>query len=358
MAPMAYGDGTIEERGTGRWRITWYAAGVRRRKTIRGTVTDARRTLRRALVEADRGKFIDHRKVTVSELLDDLLDDYRAKLQDVKTCEGRIRNLTPFFGKLLASRVGTNTVRAFVRKRKAAGVKDSTINRDIAALKRAFRLGYQHSPRKVVSVPYLPMAGPESPPREGFFTHEEFMRLRSNLPPEIAQLVTFLYHTGCRVGEARGIQWQSVSFEDARIRLLKTKNGRRRSIPVTRELLELLRGLRLERDQLWPESSFVFSRGGKRILSFRKSWENACRASGLPGRLVHDLRRTGARNLVRSGVAEHIVMAIGGWRTRSVFQRYDIVDDRDLGNAAAALDRYLDAKDSARTGLKSTEMVN
>jgi integrase len=106
--------------------------------------------------------------------------------------------------------VGTDTVRAFVRQRKASGVTDSTVNRDIAALMRAFVLGNQHTPRKVVTVPYLPMAGPESPPRAGFFTQEEFLTLRSKLPVEAGQLVTFLYYTGCRVGEARTLEWRLV----------------------------------------------------------------------------------------------------------------------------------------------------
>ena len=93
MAPMAYGNGTIEPRGNNRWRITWYAAGKRRRKTVRGTITAARRELRQRVAEVDHGGIIDHRKVKVSELLADLLDDYRSKGQDLKTCKQRIRNL-------------------------------------------------------------------------------------------------------------------------------------------------------------------------------------------------------------------------------------------------------------------------
>ncbi len=110
---MAYGNGTIEPRGNNRWRITWYAAGKRRRKTVRGTITAARRELRQRVAEVDQGGIIDHRKVKVSELLADLLDDYRSKGQDVETCARRVKNLRPFFGNLLACRVGTDTVRAF-----------------------------------------------------------------------------------------------------------------------------------------------------------------------------------------------------------------------------------------------------
>lgn len=57
------------------------------------------------------------------------------------------------------------------------------------------------------------------------------------------------------------------------------------------------------------------------------------------GLLVHDLRRTGCRNLRRLGVHEKTIMQIGGWKTRSVFDRYNIVDEKDLADAAAKLDR-------------------
>ena len=358
MAPMAYGNGTIEPRGNNRWRITWYAAGKRRRKTVRGTITAARRELRQRVAEVDQGGIIDHRKVKVSELLADLLDDYRSKGQDVETCARRVKNLRPFFGNLLACRVGTDTVRAFVRKRKVQGVKDSTINRDIAALKRAFSLGHEHSPRKVVRLPHLPKAGPESKPREGFFTHEEFLRVRSKLPAEVAQLVTFLYYTGCRKGEAQGLEWKNVTLTEGKLRLTETKNGRSRVIPLNKELRGLLDSLRMERDELWPESPWVFSRRGAPIKDFRTAWQNACKAAAVPCRLVHDLRRTGARNLIRSGVPEHTVMEIGGWRTRSMLYRYDVVDVTDLRHAMDALDRYLGRLVEGVRNETGSEVVN
>ena len=56
--------------------------------------------------------------------------------------------------------------------------------------------------------------------------------------------------------------------------------------------------------------------------------------AGIPNLLVHDLRRTAARNMIRAGVPEKQVVLIAGWKTRSLLDRYDIIDERDLQAAA------------------------
>jgi len=62
---------------------------------------------------------------------------------------------------------------------------------------------------------------------------------------------------------------------------------------------------------------------------------------GLQGLLFHDLRRSAARNYRKAGVTEDVIMRIGGWKTRSVFSRYNVVDERDLAAAGERLAAFL-----------------
>lgn len=95
-----------------------------------------------------------------------------------------------------------------------------------------------------------------------------------------------------------------------------------------------LRGLLLER---WAQRDglHVFHRKGKPIGDFRKVWMRACTAAGVPGRLVHDLRRTASRDFRKAGVSEGEIMKLCGWKTRDMFDRYNIIDASELSRAVA-----------------------
>ena len=95
------------------------------------------------------------------------------------------------------------------------------------------------------------------------------------------------------------------------------------------------------------DAPHVFGRDGVPVRQWRTCFRKACRTAGVPARLLHDCRRTAARNLVRAGVPERIAMALLGHKTRSMFDRYNIVSERDLLDASTQLATYVEQQGSA-----------
>ncbi len=323
-------------------------------KTLHGPKKDAEKYLYDALRKRDLGGIahVTHR-VTVGELLNDVLSDYAVNDKDQRWAEQKIRlHLGPAFGHQPANRVTTADIETFKEMRKEASAKNATINRELALLKRAFRLGMRSTPAKVANVPFIRMLE-EKNVRKGFFESAEFEMMRRTLPEFLRPVLTFAYHTGCRRGEILALQWHQVDIEERCVRLEpgETKNDESRIIPLTGELLAMLKLMYAARTRETGSTEHLFVKDGMPIRSFRSEWEAACKACGFwdatanrPKRLFHDLRRTGVRNLVRAGVPERVAMAISGHKTRSVFDRYNITSLTDLKRAAASLDAYLATK--------------
>jgi len=194
----------------------------------------------------------------------------------------------------------------------------------------------------------------EAAPRLGFFEPDQFVSVQTHLPEALRPVVEFAYITGWRVpSEVLPLQWRSVDLRGGDIRLDAgtTKNGEGRVFPMTDDLRSLLESQRRLADHAERSADeivrWVFFRmvakgrhGPKHphpIRAFTKAWAAACTAAGCAGRIPHDLRRTAVRNMVRRGVPERIAMALTGHKTRSVFERYNIVSEGDLRTAAALL---------------------
>ena len=99
---------------------------------------------------------------------------------------------------------------------------------------------------------------------------------------------------------------------------------------------EVLLKAKAERDEFWPECDLVFHRLGEPLIDFRGSWDSAVENAGLDGLKFHDLRRSGVRNLSRSGTPERVIMSITGHRTRAMFDRYNVTSEDDLATRRSA----------------------
>jgi integrase len=190
--------------------------------------------------------------------------------------------------------------------------------------------------------------------RSGFFEREQYESVLKHLPAEIRPVIQFAYLTGWRIdSEVLPLEWRRVNFAGSEVTLDPgtTKNSEGRVFPLTSALRLVLEQQKAIHDRLKEAGHlvpYVFvrevaeGRGGEKkprpIVRFDKAWKAACRAAGVPGRIPHDLRRTAVRNLVRAGIPERVAMTMTGHKTRSVFERYNIVSEGDLREAARRLD--------------------
>jgi integrase len=189
-------------------------------------------------------------------------------------------------------------------------------------------------------MPLFPKRLEENPPRDGFFEHEEYLKVRAHAPASYQDVLDFAYYSGWRRNEILHLTWDEVDLAGGVIRLAphrsKTKIGR--VLPISEPLRKVLKRRLRHRHKL---DARVFRRDGVPVRKWRTALRDACRKANVPHRLLHDCRRTAARNLIRAGVPERIAMLLTGHKTRAVFDRYNIVNERELLTAGERLAAYM-----------------
>jgi integrase len=291
--------------------------------------------------DADQTRFDD--------LVTLLLDEYRAnERKSLDRVKAAVDHLKEFFTGWRAQAVSTDRILAYVRYRQQQQAANATINRELAALKRMFRLGERAG--KIVRRPFIDLLQ-EHNARTGFFEREEFDAVLAHLPDDLQAVFTVAYLTGWRVkSELLTRQWAHVDFQSGWLRLEpgETKNAEGRQFPLTPALRAVLERQRAR--TLGVEKAtrtiipWLFHRSGRPIKSFRRAWVTACTAAGLSGRIPHDFRRTAVRNLERAGVPRSTAMKMVGHKTESIYRRYAIVDEAMLKEGAAKLQTLHDAQ--------------
>ena len=346
--------GELRRRGN-IWWLRYYRNGRRHEESSHSRKKgDAERLLRLREGDVARGVPITPQvgRLRFEEAAADLMTDYRVNgRRSAGHLERRLRlHLEPFFGGRRMAALGSSHVRTYVDARQAAGASNASINRELAVLKRMFTLAIAGG--ALLHRPHIPMLK-ERNVRSGFFERDEFEAVRAQLSPALRSVTTFAYLTGWRViSEILPIEWRQIDRRVGTVRLDPgtTKNEDGRLFPYGDLLPELAEML----DEQWHDTKrieqergivcpWVFHRNGRPIRSLRGSWRAACQAAGCPQRIPHDFRRTAVRNLVRAGVPENVAMQLTGHRTRSVFDRYDIVNEADLH---AAVHKLAVARDS------------
>jgi integrase len=361
--------GYLYQRGETYW-IKYYRNGKPYRESCKTTEKGkAERILKKREGEIADGKIpgIYFDRVKFDDLAKILITDYTINGKDsLKRVVWSIDCLKESFEGMKAPEITTDKIQAHIEKRMRDGLSNASINRELAVLKRMFHLGAQCTPPKVALIPHIPMLK-ESNTRKGFFEADEYLALKNALPYYLKPVIMFAYHTAWRAGEILSLTWDKVDLKQGTITLNpgETKGEEGRTIYMDNELLKEMKSLHSNRHLGCP---LVFHHNGKPIKRITRSWGTACIKAGLcepkrdengepitkkikrgkvkekvimvPTKIFHDFRRTAVRNMVRAGIPERVAMMVSGHKTRSVFERYNIVSDQDLKEAARKIQTY------------------
>jgi integrase len=243
----------------------------------------------------------------------------------------------PFFATRRVAEVTSDLVAKYVDQRQLEKAQNATINREMAALKRMFRIGMYSTSPKVLRLPKFPKLAGDNV-RKGFLEDAQYKKLIGYCPDVWFRSLVEMGRTyGWRISELINLKVKQVDINARIIRLEPgtTKNKDGREVTMTTAVHALL--VHCVEGKSADEAVFTRS-DGVPVKDFRDMWAKATEAAGVPGLLFHDLRRTAARNLRRAGIAEGVIMKIGGWRTRSVFERYAIVSQTDIADALRKLE--------------------
>jgi integrase len=235
-------------------------------------------------------------------------------------------------------------------------VSPGEINRELTVLKRMFSLAIEAG--KLHHKPHFAMLR-EDNVRVGFFESEQYEAVLAHLPEGMRPAVTFAFVTGWRINsEVLSIEWRQVDLRVGEVRLDPgtTKNGEGRVFYLTPGTPPTPKGAARARRR---DSAAEEDDRAACVLPSAENEGGRARALGRPpnlrvrllpgmaagsdgrldarGSIPHDFRRTAIRNMVRAGIPERVAMKLSGHKTRSVFDRYNVVSDGDQRDAARRL---------------------
>jgi integrase len=185
------------------------------------------------------------------------------------------------FSGLRAANVTTASLDQYVAWCREQGLANATINRDLAALKRAFNLAWRSTPRRIKDVPTFPHLK-EAAPRAGFVEEPQYRQLAANANELwLRALLATAYAFGFRKGELLNLRLRQINLIDRTIRVNagETKSGEGRVVVMTNDVYLLLQACCACKDA----DGFVFTRSnGEQVRDFRETWENLVTAAKTP----------------------------------------------------------------------------
>jgi integrase len=356
------GLGSIYLRGR-TWHVEYWRNNVQHRESSHSDhERKAIKLLRQRRDEMARDEFIRPKanKVTMGALFDAVVADYaRCDNRSSHTLAHRLKPLRKFFDNIRAAEVTERMLERYKAERLAAGRRKATINRELAVIRRAYKLATRGKDKQVSpnTVPAVEMY-PENNAREGFIEYGDFLELVRHLPSPIDDVAWFAYLMGWRREQVLSLGWADINRETGTvIRRAEFNKTKEPSVLAMSESVRAVIERRwLTRMVMTPTGprvcALVFHREGQPIRDFRRAWKRACIKAGLcetvkgadgtetkrAVALFHDFRRSCVRNLENAGTPRKVAKSITGHITDSVYERYHVVKEEDQRVALARVE--------------------
>lgn len=146
-------------------------------------------------------------------------------------------------------------------------------------------------------------------------------------------IVQLLLATASRKRELLNARIEHIDFERSEWLIPMTKNGRSRRVPLSKAAMAVINSLPRYDDCPWllpsPKTLQPFD-------NFKRAWATACKAAGLPGLHVHDLRHASIGAMINNGVDLYVAGKVAGHLRPESTARYAFVSDRTLAAAVEA----------------------
>jgi integrase len=367
-ARRGHGEGTIYQRGDGRWHaqldLGWQDGRRRRRNFYGATRRDVQEQLESARMDLKRGILATGRRQTVEQFLERWLQDVAQPSVRPKTFKSYSQltglHLIPGLGKMPLERLTPQHVQAFLNLKSNAGLSPRTVQH----LRAVLRAALNQAPRwNLVGRNVAELVDPPRSRRYEpcFLEVDEAQRFLEAIAGDSLEALYKLQLTlGTRPSEALGLTWSMVDFAARQIRIhrqlqptadseelvdVKTRTAAgRRSLAMPELLIEALQSHRA-RQKVVAQDGLVFTTSTGKPLSERnvvRSFKAKLSAAGLPQSIrFYDPRHSCASFMVAQGVHPRQIMEVMGHSQISVtMNTYSHIMAQDR-RAADAIDRAL-----------------
>lgn len=281
------------------------------------------------------------------------LKDYaKVKKRSWKTDKSYLNaNLVPYFGDYLLVDIKIHMIEKYQGKRLKDGVKKSTVNRELACLKKMFNKAIDWEFVKVNPVLKVEFFSEADNLKERVLSRDEERMLLETCPEHLKPIVITALQTGMRRREILMMKWVNINLEDGYLRVPKevSKSGKDRVINFNGMLKTRLLMLK----SLNGNSNFVFvnPKTGMPFQDIKKSFRGACERAGIEGLRFHDLRHTYATRLAEQNVPITTIKELLGHSKISMTERYTHSSEEQKKKAVELLHQWYTNPEISSNGL-------